>query len=283
MTLSVLVDSPQPPGPAPPGTPAGGGAQGRGSGRGGPPRDPAAVARGRQAFGVQCAACHGPEGRGGAEGSTDLSRSPMVLAADGGRQLADFLKVGRPERRMPAFSLSNAEVADLHAFVRSVAPPPGRGGGAGRDVITAVVVGDAKEGEAHFNGAGGCRTCHSPTGDFKGIGTRLTAAAIQGRLVLPRGNGGYPPSFNSPPDPKDAARTVTVTQPSGETLSGTLMWITDFSVTLRDASGVRRTFARSGDVPNVEVKDPLQWHLDNLRTLTDKNMHDLTAYLVTLK
>ncbi len=120
----------------------------------------------------------------------------MILAADGGRQLTDFLKVGRPERRMPAVSLSDAEVADLYAFLRSAAPAPGRGGGAGRGlaavasakagVITAVVVGDAKAGEAHFNGAGGCRTCHSATGDFKGIGTRLTPAAIQGRLVLPR-------------------------------------------------------------------------------------------------
>jgi cytochrome c oxidase cbb3-type subunit III len=241
----------------------------------------AGVARGRQILATYCAACHGPEGRGGVEGATDLSQSPIVRAADGGRQLAEFLKVGRPERRMPPVPLSDADVADLHAFLRSIAPPPGRGGG--RAVVTAVVVGDAKAGEAHFNGAGGCKACHSPTGDFKGIGTRLTAAAIQGRLVLPRGNGGYPASFNSPPDPKDAARTVTVTQASGETISGTLMWITDFTVTLRDASGARRTFARDGDVPKVVVKDPLQWHLDHLRTLTDKDMHDLTAYLVTVK
>ena len=144
-----------------------------------------------------------------------------------------FLKTGRPERRMPAFSLTDAEVADLYAFIRSVAPPPGRGGGGGRGVITAVVVGDAKAGEAHFNGAGGCTACHSPTGDFKGIGTRLTAAAIQGRLVLPRGNGGYPPSLQfAARSERDAARTVTVTQPSGETIAGTLMWITDFNVTL---------------------------------------------------
>lgn len=255
MTLAVLADARQP---------------------------PPSVVRGRQAFGTQCAACHGPEGRGGAEGATDLARSPLVLSDDGGRQLAAFLKVGRPERRMPAYSLTDSEVADLYAFVRSVAPPAGRGGG-GRGVITAVVVGDPKAGQAHFHGAGGCQACHSATGDFKAIGSRLTAANIQGRLVLPRGNGGYPPSFNSPPDPRDAARTVTVTQPSGETVSGTLMWITDFVVTLRDASGVRRTFARSEDVPRVEVKDPLQWHLDNLRTLTDTHMHDLTAYLVTLK
>jgi cytochrome c oxidase cbb3-type subunit III len=76
---------------------------------------------------------------------------------------------------------------------------------------------------------------------------------------------------------------VIITQPSGETISGRLMWITDFYVTLTDASGVRRTVARSGDVPRVEVTDPLQYHIDHMKKLTDKNMHDLTAYLVTLK
>ena len=59
--------------------------------------------------------------------------------------------------------------------------------------------------------------------------------------------------------------------------------MTDFNVTLLDAQGVRRTFARDGDVPKVEITDPLQAHLDLMRTLTDEHMHDLTAYLVTVK
>jgi hypothetical protein len=183
---------------------------------------------------------------------------------------------------MPSFALSDAETADLWMFLRTTAPAAGRGG-AGRGAITAVVVGNAKAGEAYFAGAGRCATCHSPTGDLKGIGTRLTPAVIQGRLVLPRGSGGYPRGFNSPPDPTEAPRTVTITPPSGETITGTLMWITDFNVTLIDASGVRRTVARNGDVPRVEVKDPLQYHIDHMKKLTDKDMHDLTAYLVTLK
>ena len=140
-----------------------------------------------------------------------------------------------------------------------------------------------KAGETYFNGAGRCSTCHSPTGDLKGIGSRLTPAVIQGRLVLPRGGGTYPPSYSSPPDPKEAARTVTITQPSGEQMSGTLIYLTDFIVTLRDGAGIQHTFARAGDVPKVEVVDPLQYHLDHMRRLTDKDMHDLTAYLVTLK
>ena len=171
-------------------------------------------------------------------------------------------------------------MADLSAFLRATLPPIA---GGARGVITAVVVGDAAAGEAYFNGAGKCHTCHSPTGNLKGIGTRLPAATIQGRLVHPRGNGGYPRSFNSPPDPADAPRTVTVMQPSGETITGTLMWITDFNVTLTDAAGVRRTIARKGAVPKVEVVDPLQYHIDHMKVLTDENMHNLTAYLVTLK
>jgi len=182
---------------------------------------------------------------------------------------------------MPAFSLSDADVADLSAFLRTVALPPGRGGG--RNAITAIVVGDAAAGEKYFNGAGKCTQCHSATGDLKGIGSRLSAATIQGRIVYPRDNGNYPPSFNSPPNPGEAPRTVTVTLPSGERISGTLMWLTDFYVTLKNAAGLQRTFARHGDTPSVVVTDPLQYHLDHMRTLTDQSMHDLTAYLVTLK
>jgi cytochrome c oxidase cbb3-type subunit 3 len=245
------------------------------------PADPAAVARGRQNYTTNCTACHGADARGGADAAADLTRSPIATAPDGGTQLAALLKVGRPERRMPSFALTAPEVADLWTFLRSLAPS-GRGG-AGRGTITAVVVGDAGAGEAYFNGAGRCATCHAPTGDLKGIGARLPVAVIQGRLVLPRGSGGYPRGFNAPPDPSEAPRTVTITQPSGDTISGTLMWITDFYVTLTDASGVRRTVARNGDVPRVEITDPLQYHIDHMKKLTDKDMHDLTAYLVTLK
>jgi cytochrome c oxidase cbb3-type subunit III len=246
-----------------------------------PAPDPTMVARGRAVFATYCAACHGADGRGGPEGATDLTRSPAVNVGDGGVQFAAFLKVGRPERRMPPVALSDAEVGDLYVFLRSLAPPSGRGGG--RNVINAVVVGDAGAGERYFNGAGKCATCHSPTGDLKGVGSRLSAATIQGRVVYPRDNGNYPPSFNSPPNPTEAPRTVVVTLPSGEKLSGALMWLTDFYVTLKDASGLLRTIARNGDTPSVVVTDPLQYHLDHMRVLTDTNMHDLTAYLVTLK
>ena len=59
--------------------------------------------------------------------------------------------------------------------------------------------------------------------------------------------------------------------------------VNDFSVTLVDGSGARLTFVRDNEIPKVEITDPYQAHLDNFLKMTDKHMHDLTAYLVTLK
>jgi cytochrome c oxidase cbb3-type subunit III len=77
--------------------------------------------------------------------------------------------------------------------------------------------------------------------------------------------------------------TVRVTLPSGQSVTGTLVAVTDFWVTLIDGSGVRRTYSRDNEVPKVEITDPYQAHLDNFLKLTDEHLHDLTAYLVTLK
>lgn len=260
------------------------GPPGVGAGRGAappPPPDPAAVARGREVLSRNCTACHGPDGRGGPDGAVNLSTSPIAIANDGGRQLREFLLVGRPERRMPSFTMAEAETADLSAYFRSIAPPLAANAGRGAP-IPVTVVGDAKAGAAYFNGAG-CTGCHKIDGDLKGIGSRLPVASIQGRLVMPRGAGGYPRSFLSPPDPAEAAKTVIVTPASGAPVRGTLLWITDFWVTLVDEQGVRRTIARNGDTPTVDVRDPLQWHIDHMKRLADKDMHDLTAFLVALK
>jgi cytochrome c oxidase cbb3-type subunit III len=244
------------------------------------PVDPAAAARGQQIFVQNCSFCHGPDARGGAEGGVDLTRSPIVNGDPTGVQLSSFLKTGRPPR-MPAFdSLTDAQASDIDAFVRSQNIVAG-----GRAPLVAIVVGEAKAGEEFFNGAGKCSTCHSVTGDLKGIGSKYDAITLQGHIVLPRGKGGWP-NIISPfqvTNPPDLPKKVTVTLPDGTITIGEMISISDFDVVLRDASGVRHTFARNGDVPKVVVSDPLQAHLDLMKTLTDKQMHDLTAYLVTMK
>jgi len=54
-------------------------------------------------------------------------------------------------------------------------------------------------------------------------------------------------------------------------------------VTLTDASGQRRTLPRHGAQPHVEIKNPLQAHLDLAREWDDSDIHNLTAFLVTQK
>jgi mono/diheme cytochrome c family protein len=244
----------------------------------GPP-DPAAIARGQQLFAQNCTFCHGPDARGGAEGGVDLTRSPIVIGDPTAGQLIAFLKVGRPPR-MPAFdTLTDAQVGDIVSFVRAQNVPGGRA------PLVAIVVGDPKAGEAFFNGAGKCNTCHSVTGDLKDIGAKYDVITLQGRIVLPRGSGGWP-SLKNPfevSNPPNVPRSATVTEPDGKITTGDLVSISDFFVVVRDASGIRHTFPRNGDVPKVVLKDPLQAHVDLMPHLTDEEMHDLTAYLVTLK
>jgi cytochrome c oxidase cbb3-type subunit 3 len=238
-----------------------------------PQYDPASRERGKAAFGATCGFCHGQNSRGG-EGGPDLLHSVIVLQDEGGKDLGDFLQKGRPEKGMPAFTgMPQAQSSDiatfLHAEVLAAMTQ--------RTVQINIVTGDAKAGEAFFNGEGKCSSCHSITGDLKGVGAKYDAITLQDKAMMPRGGTGF---GGPPPGPK---QMVTVTLPSGESHTGTLDRITLFAVTLKDAAGTRRTFTRDGATPRVEVHDPLQGHFDNLLKITDKQMHDTTAYLVTLQ
>jgi cytochrome c oxidase cbb3-type subunit III len=238
-----------------------------------PQYDSASRERGKTTFGAACGFCHGQNARGG-EGGPDLLHSVIVLQDEGGKDLGEFLKAGRPEKGMPSFAvIPPAQATDIATFLHSEV----LAAMTQRSVQVSIVTGDAKAGEAFFNGDGKCITCHSITGDLKGIGTKYDPITLQDKAMMPRGGTG----FGGPP--AGPTQQVTVTLPSGESYSGTLVRLTLFNVTLRDAKGMRRTFARNGDTPKVEVKDPLQGHFDNLSKMTDKHMHDLTAYLVTLK
>ena len=245
-----------------------------------PVTDTAAVERGQKLLVDQCGFCHGANARGGS-GGPDLTRSTLVQADEGGKQLGEFLAMGRPDKGMPKFDMPPAEVSDLASFLHSAIYQ-----NSNRRLykILDIVVGDAKAGEAYFNGAGRCNSCHSPSKDLKGVGAKYQPATLQGRLLVPRGRERAP---GSPPVPLYAdptGLTVTVTPPSGEPVSGGLVRLTDFEVTLYDAGGGRmRSWLRNGDTPKVVVIDPLQAHMDHLTKWTDADMHNMTAYLASLK
>jgi len=261
----------QPPGRGRGDAPAAAGGRGRGRGF-----DQAAIARAKPIFEPQCGFCHGNNARGRA-GGPDLARSLVVLADTGGKELAGFVRTGRPERGMPAFpGLTDQEISDIAEFLHErLEAARSR---AATDTM-ASLVGDANAGAAYFNGPGRCTTCHAVAGDLAGIGAKYDPPTLQGRIVNPRPGGGRGQAAVSP----RATRTVAVTLSNGQTISGALDFISEFVVTLIEPSGARRSFTREGEVPKVVVSDPLQAHFDMLRTLRDKDMQDLTAYLWTLK
>ena len=236
--------------------------------------DPAAVARGQQLFGVNCSFCHGSDARGG-EGGPNLLRSQLVMNDQSGEAIAVVVQNGRPDRGMPKFDLTNQNVSDIAAYIHSFRVA---GYDASRDIPPNILVGDAKAGEAYFNGAGQCSTCHSVTGDLAGIGSKLEPKALQNALVAGR-SGGRGSGAGIPVPPT----TVKITLASGQVVEGKLDHVDDFSVSLIEMDGTHRSFARNGNVPKVEIHDPLQAHLNLLSKYTDNDIHNLTAYLVTLK
>ena len=245
-----------------------------------PIADSAAVTRGEKLLVDQCGFCHGANARGGS-GGPDLTRSALVQTDEDGKQLGEFLAAGRPDKGMPKFDLPRGQIADLAAFLHAAIYA-----NANRRLyrILDIVVGDAKAGQAYFSGAGRCASCHSPAGDLKGVGARYEPATLQGRLLLPRGRER---PAGSPPVPLYADPTalqVTVTPSPGAAVSGGLVRLTDFEVTLYDAgTGRIRSWLRDGDTPKVTVVDPLQAHVDHLTKWTDAEMHNMTAYLTSLK
>jgi len=239
-----------------------------------PTFDSQAVERGERAFAAQCAFCHGSNAKGG-ESGPDLIRSVIVLDDEGGSGLGAFLKAGRPDQGMPRFDFSAEQVSDIAAFLHQrVTDAEFRQ----TYKVLNVLVGDPKAGELYFNRAGGCRNCHLPTGDLQHIGAKYDAENLQNRIVMPRARRALPEESG-----RDAV-TATVTVDSGTSYTGILVLLTDFDITIRETSGGVRTFARvSEDNPRIERKDPLQGHWDQLSKWTDKDLHDVTAYLASLK
>jgi cytochrome c oxidase cbb3-type subunit III len=273
VSMLAIVQA-QPPAVQPPAGAAGrGGPGGRGGGGGRGSRFkiyPAdAIARGLTAYNSTCGYCHGERGKSGKAGP-DLIASLVTLHDEDGVQIGAFVK-GPEHTKTVKLDASDTQIADIAAYLHSrVIYASGRG-----QVYTAkVLVGDAKAGEQYFNGAGGCAKCHSPTGDLKGVGAKYDPPALQDKVVLPRsGFGGRGGSRG----------TATLTLASGEKISGSAIRVTDFDVTLRLADGSTKTWARNHGVPKVDIVDPLQAHIDIMMKLSDDDMHNLTAYLATLK
>jgi cytochrome c oxidase cbb3-type subunit 3 len=247
-----------------------------------PPGDPAQIARGKTLYGISCTSCHGADLRGGDLGGPNLLRSQVALSDRDGELIIPIIQGSRQDGGMPAIKLSAEDDKAVAAYVRSVMETIGTQGtppSAGLPPPS-VLVGNASEGQAYF--AAKCGGCHSATADLQGIATRIPdPKALQNAWVAGGARGGRGGRGATAPDARTP--TVAVILPSGESVEGRLALIDDFLVTVGLADGTMRTFRRDGEVPKVDVHDPMKAHRDLLAVYTDKAMHDVTAYLVTLK
>jgi mono/diheme cytochrome c family protein len=229
--------------------------------------DEAAAMRGRAVYQQHCINCHGSTAKGTDRGP-DLIRSVVVLRDRLGNGIGPAIAgpaIARPPTHQA--KLTSAQVVDLshflHQRIESIAS--NRNPRVPLDVLT----GDPEAGRAYFNGAGTCSTCHSTTGDLAGISTRMNdPVALQQRWLFPSLRRSGP-------------RQVDVVA-EGNTVSGALVRLDDFSVSLRDAAGQEQSFDRSPGV-KVTVRDPLAAHHALLDRYTDADMHNVTTYLWTLK
>jgi len=258
-----------------------------------PPGDPAVVAHGARLYAVNCKACHGGDLRGGDLGGPNLLRSQVVMSDQDGEAISQVVLKGRPNppgggTPMPAFPLAAADVHAISEYIHDVlrskqrqgAPPPGA------QQALDILVGDVAAGRRYFRGH--CAGCHSPAGDLKGIATRATdAGALQdawvaGRPPLAAGANPFAAMFAPVQGPPIKA---TLTLGDGTRAHGTLLRIDDFTVSLNTDDGGYRSFVRDGSpgVRAVDVDDPMAAHRHLLGVLTDRDLHNVTAYLATFK
>jgi len=220
---------------------------------------------GSKLFGQNCAFCHGRDAMGGETGP-DLTRATLVLTDKGGDKISEVVRDGRPQKGMPSFNFSSEELASLVAFIHSqVAKAKAQNGGRRGVEVADLQTGNRELGKKYFYGAGGCSKCHSPTGDLAGIASRYEGLSLEKQMLYPR----------------DAKSRVTVRLPSGEKVEGTLAYVDEFVVGLRDANNTYRSWF-TANVKYV-VDSPVDAHVEQFSKYTDDDIHNLMAYLQTLR
>lgn len=230
-----------------------------------PPATAAQAQRGQTVFASQCGFCHGRDAMGGETGP-DLTKSALVRDDSSGDKIRQVVREGRVDKGMPALHLSDADLTAAIAYIKSQrlkAELPG----ARRSVADAdLETGDANAGREYFNGAGGCVRCHSPTGDLAGLAGRATGLNLLRRMLYPTGGRGA---------------TVGVTQASGERVEGALAYSDEFTIALIDPSGRYRSWPKSQ--VKFTVNNPLEAHAEQLGRYSDEDMHNVLAFLRTLR
>lgn len=234
---------------------------------------PEQVNAGRSLFAAQCGFCHGRDAMGGETGP-DLTRSELVASDVRGDKIVPVVKNGRPEKKMPPFNLSDTDLSALVAFIHDAKEKAGSLEGSRRNVEPAdLQTGNAQAGQQYFNGAGGCAKCHSATGDLAGVAGRYQGLGLFQRMLNPTGRG----RGNQPPRQPEA----TITLANGQTVAGKVAYQDEFTIAITDAAGAYRSWPASA--VKFTVNDPYEAHFTQLGKYTNDDLHNVLAYLQTLK
>lgn len=225
----------------------------------------AQIENGGSVFVQNCAFCHGKDA-GGGESGPDLTRSKIVSSDKNGEAIGPVVRNGRPEKGMPRFSLSEAEVQGLVAFIHSQQDKAMSQTGVRKGVEDSdLTTGNAEAGKQYFEGKGGCVGCHSATGDLKGVATKYTGLRLEMQMLYPR----------------DAKESVTVKTHTGETLTGTVEYKDEFTIGMKDSFGGYHAWPVTA--VTYKIDDPAQAHVTAMSKYTDDDIHNVLAYMQTLK
>ncbi|MBV8898067.1 MAG: c-type cytochrome [Acidobacteriaceae bacterium] len=218
-------------------------------------------------FRSSCGFCHGEDATGSR--APDLLRSAVVIHDDGGNLLGPTIRNGRPDKGMPSFAtMKDDEIAAIVAFLHHQANLVLRSNRVGGDYpLAKLLTGNAEAGKTYFDGAGGCSGCHSITGDLANVAKKYSAIELQQRMV-------YPSS-------KNLSRTAVVTLQDGTEYRGKVAHQDEFNIALICEDGWYQSF--STESTKIVVHDPLQGHRDLMSKYTDADIHNLFAYLESLK
>lgn len=230
--------------------------------------DPQSVQRGKPLYVAYCASCHAPNATGTSKGP-NLIRSTVVRHDKDGSAIAAVIRSGVPGKGMPPIDMTAEQMSDVVSFIRQAVQTydqPSAGPLPADYPAQDLLMGNAQAGKEFFEGAGGCSGCHSTTGDLAGIASKYGAAQLEARFMMPRST---------------KPRTATVTTASGQQVTGTLLVINNYDVSIRLADGTTQSWP--AETVKVEIKDPLEAHRQLLGKYTDADMHNMFAYLWTLK
>jgi len=223
-----------------------------------------AAQRGKKLFVQTCGFCHGAQATGGAEGP-NLVLSAVVRHDENGNLIGPVIREGRPKKGMPPGLLTEGQIPDVVAYLHArVEEADRRSPDRPRDYsLKLLLTGNAEAGTQFF--AAHCSTCHSASGDLAHIAMKYEPADLQARFL-------YPP---------DVSATATITTPEGKEISGPVVFQDQFTIAIEDRGG----WYRSWPVQEVKIQihDPLAGHLKLLSEYTEADVHNVFAYLETLK